>query len=82
VGRLNREKAVERDNATEAKRQIADLKRQLTASASMAQLRQRLTLIHHSAQRERNLWNWGCIQGLFRGCSRGVWRCAGVLGAV
>ena len=37
--------------------------------------RQALTLVHFSAQRKRFRWDWGCIQGLFRGCqgaSRGV----------
>jgi hypothetical protein len=33
---------------------------------------QGLTLVHLSAQRKRFVWNRGCIQGLFWGCSGGV----------
>ena len=35
-------------------------------------LRQGLTLVHFSAQRERFLWDRGCIQGLLMGCKGGV----------
>jgi len=34
--------------------------------------RQGLTLVHFSAQLKRFLWNKGCFQGLFTGCSSGV----------
>jgi hypothetical protein len=33
---------------------------------------QGLTLFHFSAQRGRFLWDRGCIERLFRGCSGGV----------
>jgi len=33
---------------------------------------QGLTLVHFSAQRERFLWDRGCLWGLFRGCLAGV----------
>ena len=32
---------------------------------------QGLTLVHFPAQRKRFLWDRGCVQGLFRGCSGG-----------
>jgi len=34
--------------------------------------RQRLTLVHFSAQRKRFLWERGCMCGLIRGCLRGI----------
>jgi len=34
--------------------------------------RQRLTLVHFSAQRERFLWDRGCNEGFFRGCLAGI----------
>ena len=33
---------------------------------------QGLTLVHFSAQRKCFRWDWGCMQGLFRGCLGGV----------
>jgi len=33
---------------------------------------QGLTLVDFSDQHKRFLWNRGCVQGLFRGCSRGI----------
>jgi hypothetical protein len=33
---------------------------------------QGLTLLHFSAQRERFLWDRGCIHGMLRGCLGGV----------
>jgi len=43
---------------------------------------QGLTLVHFSAQRERFLWNRGCVERLFRGCSWGDMGCHGVSGDV
>jgi len=40
--------------------------------------RQGLTLVHFSAQLKRFVWDRGCIEGLFGGCSWGVWGHEGV----
>jgi hypothetical protein len=39
---------------------------------------QGLTLVHFSAQLKRWLWDRGCMQGMFRGCSGGIRGCYGV----
>jgi len=36
------------------------------------------TLVHFSAQLKRLLWDRGCMQGLFGGCSGGVTKHKGV----
>ena len=56
------------------------MRRRRTACSEARQ--QGLTLVHFSAQRKRFLWDRGCIEGLFRGCSAGVWEVLGVLGGV
>jgi len=47
---------------------------------------QGLTLVHFSAQRKPFLWDRGCSQGLFRGCSGVVGglyrRCLGIRGCL
>jgi len=43
---------------------------------------QGLTLVHFSAQRKRFLWDRGCIEGLFRGCSGGLRGSGGIRGCV
>ena len=45
-----------------------------------AAARQRLTLIHFSAQRKRFLWEKECMQGSLRGCAGGVKGYQGVFG--
>ena len=51
---------------------------QSTPLSSVSAVRQGLTLVHFSAQRERFLWDRGCAQGLFGGCLGGVWGYYGV----
>jgi len=52
----------------------------LTRPARSTPSNQGLTLVHFSAQRERFLWDRGCIEGLSRGCLGGVRGYWGVFG--
>ena len=51
----------------------------LSSSPAGGALRQGLTLVHFSAQRERVLWDKGYIEGLFRVCLWVVWGCLGCI---